>query len=374
MRIIHVISDSNIGGAGRYLLNYLENSDRSNFEIKVVVPFKSKLIDEIKKLGFEYFEIDGLAEQSYNKIAVKQLYKIFKEQKPEIVHAHACLSARIAAKKCKAKIIYTRHTDAVASKKLTNPVGKVINGFVNGYLADGIIAVSNAARENLISTGINEKKIKVIFNGVPYEKKADEERIKQIYEQFGFVYDTKIVAIVARLEEIKGHEYFIDTAKIVSDRGYDVKFVIAGIGSREEFLKKYVQEKEVNNVVFLGFVKNVSELNNITFIQLNTSSYEAFGLSVVEGMRFGVPAIVTDSGGNPEVTHNGVTGYVIHGQNPEEFAKKIIQLIDDEMLYKEMSSNSIKIFNEKFTASVMSKNTERYYLEILGGNKIEEKV
>ena len=154
-RIIHVISDSNIGGAGKYLLNYLENCNRDEFDVKIVVPFGSKLIEEIVKLDFEYFEIEGLAEQSYSKIAVKQLKKIFKAEKPKIVHAHACLSARIAAKKCKAKIIYTRHTDAALSKKLTNPIGKFLNGLFNGYLADGIIAVSKAARKNLIDTGIN---------------------------------------------------------------------------------------------------------------------------------------------------------------------------------------------------------------------------
>ena len=366
-KVIHVISDSNIGGAGKYLLNYLENCDRNIFQIKVVVPFNSKLIEEISKLGFEYFEIDGLAEQSYNKIAVKQLTKIFKSEKPDIVHAHACLSARIAAKKAKCKAIYTRHTDAPPSKKLTNFVGKLINRFINGYLADGIIAVSNAAKQNLLDTGISNKKIKVIYNGVSPVKKADEEERKRIFKSFGLEYGTKVIGIVARLEEIKGHEYFIDAAKIVQERGYDAKFVIAGTGSREEFLKKYSEDKKADNVIFLGFVNNVFDFDNIMYLQLNTSSYEAFGLAVIEGMRVGVPAVVSSCGGNPEITRNDINGYVVNGQNPQEFAEKIILLIENRDLYKKLSEGSIEEFNKYYTASVMAKNTEKYYMEILEG-------
>lgn len=364
-KIIHIISDSNIGGAGKYLLNYLENCNKDLFDVKVVVPYDSKLIDEIKHLSFKYFEIDGLAEQSFNKIAVKQLMEIFKREHPDIIHAHACLSARIAAKICGIKIVYTRHTDALPSKKLTNPIGRLINGFINGYLADGIIAVSGAARKNLLVTGVSDKKIKVIYNGVSdAEKITDEDEKRKVYKSFGLEYGTKIIGIVARLEEIKGHEYFIDAARIVAEKGYNAKFVIAGTGSREEFLKEYA--KKTDNVVFLGFVKNVHELNNIMYLQINASSYEAVGLSILEGMRLGVPAIVSSYGGNPEVTFDGVNGYVVNGQSSEEFAEKIVLLLENDDLYKQLSDGAIEVFNKKFTASAMAENTEKYYLEVLG--------
>ena len=318
-------------------------------------------------LGFEIFEIDGLAEQSYSKTAVENLKRIFKEEKPDLVHAHACLSARIAAKKCGAKIVYTRHTDAAVGKKLKNPIGKFINKIVNNYLSDGIIAVSVSAYNNLVSTGISKKKIKVIYNGVQPADILNEEDKKRVFETFGIKYGTKIISIVARLEEYKGHEYFIDAAKIVSERGYDVKFVIAGTGSRKDYLEEYVNKKNADNVIFLDFVKNISDLNNITYIQVNASLYEAFGLAVVEAMRVGVPAVVSSYGGNLEVVDNGITGFIINGQDSEEFAENIIKLIDDKELYNELSINSIKKYNECFTASAMTKNTEIFYNEILGG-------
>lgn len=366
-KIIHVISDSNIGGAGKYLLNYLANCDRKVFDVKIVLPVKSLLKEEIESLGFETFEIDGLAEQSYSKTAVENLKKIFASEKPDLVHAHACLSARIAAKKCGAKIVYTRHTDAAIGKKLKNPIGKFLNKIVNNYLSDGIIAVSASAYENLISTGVSKKKIEIIYNGVQPAKMLNEEDKKNAFESFGIEYGTKIVSIVARLEEYKGHECFIDAAKIVSERGYDVKFVIAGTGSRKKFLEEYSKNKNVDNIIFLDFVKNISDLNNITYIQVNASLYEAFGLAVVEAMRVGVPAVVSSYGGNLEVVDDGINGFVVNGQDARGFAERIIELIDDKNLYNELSQNSINKFNECFTAFAMTKNTEKFYGKILGG-------
>ena len=369
-KILHIISDSNIGGAGKYLLNYLGNCDTSKFQVKIVLPIRSKLIYEISNLGFEFIEIDGLAEKSFSTTAVKNLIKIFRDEKPDIIHAHACLSARIAAKLCGVRaIVYTRHTDSAPSKKLTNPVGKAINGFINGYLADGIIAISDTARKNLLETGISEKKIKIIYNGVNPIDKLNEEDRKKVYSDFGIEYGTKIIGIVARLEEIKGHKYFIDAAKIVQDKGYDAKFVIAGIGSQEQFLKQYVKDINADNVIFLGFVSNVSDLNNIMYLQINASSYEALGLAAIEGMRVGVPAVVTSFGGNPEVVADGINGYVINGQNSEEFAEKIIKLLDDDELYKRLSVGALEVYNSKFTAKAMTENMEKFYFDILEGKK-----
>ncbi|MEE1043228.1 MAG: glycosyltransferase [Clostridia bacterium] len=369
-KILHIISDSNIGGAGKYLLNYLEYCNTEEYQVKIILPFNSKLIPEIANMGFDYCEIEGLAEKSFSMVAVKQLIAIFKKEKPHIIHSHACLSARVAGKLCGVKgIVYTRHTDSPPGKKLSNPVGKIINGFVNGFLADGIIAISESARKNLTDTGISDKKINIIYNGVSPAKKLDAEERKVVFENMGFKYGDKIIGIVARLEEIKGHEYFIDAAKIVQDKGYDAKFVIAGIGSREEFLKQYAKEKGVNNVTFLGFVKNVSDLNNIMYLQVNTSSYEALGLAAIECMRLGVPSIVSSYGGNPEVVTNGVNGFVVNGQNSQEFAEKIIKLIDDEELYNKFSQNAVNIYNEKFKAELMAKKMEEFYSNILEGKR-----
>lgn len=370
-KILHIISDSNIGGAGRYLLTYLENCDTQNFDVGVVIPVNSKLKPEIEKLGFKFHEIEGLAEKSFSKIAVKSLKKLFYSLKPDIVHAHACLSARVAAKLCGVKaVFYTRHSVFPQSKKLTNPIGRMINGFVGGILADGIISVADAARQNLLETGISDKKIRVIYNGVNPLKKADDDEKIKIREGFGITADCKVVSIIARLEEVKGHEYFIDAAKLVADKGYNAKFIIAGTGSREELLKQYAKDKNAENVMFLGFVKNVSDLENITDIQANASfGTEAASLSLLEGMSIGVPAVVSDFGGNPELIKNDVNGYVVPKQNAVAMADAIVKILDDDALYSKLSDGAVREFNSRFTAEIMTLNMEKYYNDILEGRK-----
>lgn len=368
-KILHIISDSNIGGAGRYLLTYLQNCDTKKFDVGVVVPWDSKLKPEIEKLGFKLYEISGLAEKSFSKEAVKDLKKIFNSVKPDIVHSHACLSARVAAKFSKVRaVFYTRHSVFPQSKVLTNPLGKLVNGLVGGMLSDAIIAVAGAAKQNLLDTGIADRKIRVIYNGVnPLKKATDEEKL-EIRKSFGFDDNCKILSIIARLEEVKGHEYFIDAAKIVADKGYNTKFVIAGTGSREEILKQYAKDKKVENVEFLGFVKNVSDLENITDIQINASfGTEAASLSLLEGMSIGVPAVVSDFGGNPELIKNDVNGFVVAKQNAEKLAEAVIRILDDDKLYEKLSEGAVNEFNSRFTAAIMTANMEKYYNDVLEG-------
>ena len=85
-RIIHIISDSNIGGAGRCLVNYLRCHDRSRFAVSVILPRGSLLIPEITALDVPYIEADGIAERSFSPAAVRTLTEILKREKPHIVH------------------------------------------------------------------------------------------------------------------------------------------------------------------------------------------------------------------------------------------------------------------------------------------------
>ena len=89
------------------------------------------------------------------------------------------MSARIAAKQAGAKVVYTRHSVFEPSKKISRGIGKVINGMINNHYADSIIAVAEAAKDNLTDTGVKESKIKVILNGVDglTPVSTDEKRI-----------------------------------------------------------------------------------------------------------------------------------------------------------------------------------------------------
>lgn len=368
-KIIEVSSDTNIGGAGKCLLTLLENFDYEKFEVAVVLPRNSLLKPHIDAMGIRVIETDGIADKSLDLGAVEELKRIFKTEKPDLVHTHASMSARIAAKLAGAKIVYTRHSVFPPSKKISRGLGKVINGAVNNFLSDGIIAVAEAAKENLTDTGVSDKKITVILNGVEGLKPADAEEKARIRERFGLEDGEKAVSIVARLEDIKGHDYFIEAADRLLSDGVKAKFFIAGTGSYEGHLKAKVREmNRADSIIFTGFIPDVDKLMNITDVQANASfGTEATSLALLEGMSLGIPAVVSDFGGNPGVIKNGENGFIVPKQNASALADGIKKLLEDETLYAELSDGSKRIFAQTFTAAAMTRNTEKLYLDTIGG-------
>jgi len=368
-KIIEVSSDTNIGGAGKCLITLLENFDYDKFEVKVILPENSLLKPHIDNMGIEVIEVAGIADKSLDTKAIGALRRIFKSEKPDLVHTHASMSARIAARLEGAKVVYTRHSVFPPSKKISKGIGKKINGMINNYLADGIIAVAEAAKENLTDTGIDERKINVILNGVDGLKSVSEEQKSLNRMRFGVKGAEKVVSIVARLEDIKGHEYYIEAAKMLLDEGINARFFIAGTGSYEEVLKQKAISLGVDDkVIFTGFISDVDALMSITDIQANASyGTEATSLALLEGMSLGIPAVVSDFGGNPGVIKNGINGFVVPKQNSKALADGIGKLLRDEVLYKKISEGAVEIFNKTFTAQAMTKNTEDYYTEVLGG-------
>ena len=366
-KIIEVSTDTNIGGAGKCLITLLENFDREQFDVSVILPPNSLLKPHIERLGTEVIEVSSIADKSFDIKAIRLLIKLFKERKPDLVHTHASMSARIAAKKAGAKVVYTRHSVFPPSKYLISFPGKQINGYFNNHFADGIIAVAEAAKDNLTATGVDEKKIRVILNGVNGLNTLSEDEKKNIRSRFGVLEDETVISIVARLEDIKGHNYFIEAADMLLKDGVNAKFFIAGTGSYEEHLKKKVKVLRLEDkVIFTGFIQDVDKLMGITDIQVNASyGTEATSLALLEGMSIGVPAVVSDFGGNPGVIKNGRNGFVVPKQNSAALKTAIKRLIDDKQLYQQLSEQSKEIFAQDFTAQAMTKNTENIYNELL---------
>lgn len=372
IKITEVSTDTNIGGAGRVLLILLKELDRKKFEVSVILPRNSLLKPEIEKLGVRITEVPGIADKSLDMPSIMRLKKVFDKEKPDIVHTHASMSARIAARISGAKVVYTRHSVFPPPDSISRGIGKKINGIVNNLFSDRIIAVAEAAKDNLTDTGVDESKIDVILNGV-YPLKPCENK-NEIFKRFGIEPGEKVISIVARLEDIKGHDYFIEAADMLIKEGYKAKFVIAGTGSYEEHLKQKVKEiGQEENIIFTGFISDVDRLMDITYIQANASfGTEATSLSLLEGMSLGVPAVVSDFGGNPGVIKSGVNGFVVKKQDAKALKEGIESLLKDDKLYEKLSQGSKKIFNEAFTAQAMTRNTECVYEKVIGGKNNEK--
>jgi glycosyltransferase involved in cell wall biosynthesis len=370
-KVLNIISDTNIGGAGRVLINYLKYYDKENFEVSVALPKGSDLITPLRELGASIYEVDGIADKSLDMASIKKLKELIRRVQPDIVHTHGSMSGRIAGRQCGKLVIYTRHSAFPVKSYIKRGPGRLINKLVNEYYADRIIAVSPAAAENLTDGGISESKIDVMMNGVDPVARIGIEQCAVLRRKYDIEPNDFVVGILARIEDYKGHMDILDAVKSVSDSGKKIKLIIAGTGNYEDQVRHKVTYLGLEkNVIFAGFVSDVAPILSILDVQLNASwGTETSSLSILEGFSMGVPAIVSDYGGNPCLVDNGVNGYIFKTRDADDMAMKISALIDNPALLQKMGMEAKRIYLERFTGERFAARIEEIYRKTLEENK-----
>lgn len=369
IKVLNIISDSNIGGAGRVLLNYMSSADRTQFDVGVALPRGSLLKAPLEELGTTVYEVEGLAERSYHKEDVKKLMALIKKVDPDIVHTHGALSGRIAGRRCGKIVIYTRHSAFPVPAKLKYPPGRWVNKWLNEYYSDHIIAVSPAAAANLTDAGISPKYITTMMNGVtPVERRSDAE-CAVLRERWGIRDGRFVLGILARIEPYKGHVHILEAVKMLTDQGRDLQLLIAGTGDFEPELKRQTQQLGLEDrVAFLGFQSDVAGFLSVLDLQLNASyGTETSSLSILEGLSMGLPAVVSTYGGNPWLIDDGEDGLLFENRSSADLARCIARIMDEPDTLQRMQKRAGEIFNQRFTAKIFAQNVEKVYHTVMEG-------
>lgn len=366
--VIHIISDTNIGGGGRSLLNYLACCDRSRFRMRVVLPRGSALKERVAALNVPVEEIDAMADKSMDWKAIHPLTRILKREKPDLVHTHGSLSGRIAARLAGCRVIYTRHCTFPPGKLLASAPGRAANRLLDSLLSDGTIAIGSAAKDILVSTGIPAEKIHVMLNGVaPLPIPSEEER-KALRADYGFTDGDFVVGILARVEEYKGHGILLDAVAELVKEGRPVKMLVAGQGPYEDELRLRSLQLPEGAVVFAGFVTQVEKAFGAMDVQVNASYLsEASPLSLLEGMSMGLPSVVSDIGGNPLHVTDGENGLIFPSQDSHALACALARLMDDPDLRQAISRRAVEVFEKRFTGQAFARHLEEIYCDIRKG-------
>jgi len=216
-------------------------------------------------------------------------------------------------------------------KKDTTLTGTICN---IASSADRIITMGKGAKLFLIANGASEKKIFVIsgaidktifFPAMPYEVKK---------------YD---VVLTARLSGIKQVDLFIDVVKAVNLKGTPCAALIIGAGPLLESLKQYTVDIQAHNYfTFVGYQESILPWLHLSKINMLTSRSEGLALSLLEGLKTGLPAIVPNVGDLSDVLESGYNGFLIENHNKDEFVSKVIELLNDSKKLTEFSSHAIK--------------------------------
>jgi len=223
----------------------------------------------------------------------------------------------------KHKAIVTVHSDITNKKGFKKNINKVLMKLLYPK-ADVIISVSNGVKEALKKMGIEESKIKTIYNSFPIEEIKEKSKypIEDIFNDF--------IITVGRFIEPKGQWYLLRIFKEVKKQFPDLKLVILGEGELKNYLvdlstrlglKTFVWDKDNLNdmydVYFLGFKKNPYKYISKAKFFVLTSLYEGFGNVLVESMICNTCIISTDCKSGPREILAPETNFKLQTKKPE---------------------------------------------------------
>lgn len=363
IKVVHVISDTNVGGAGVHLCNLLSAADRNRFSYAVVLPQGSALVPRLIALNIPAIGIRHGADRSCDFSAVPELFQVIPSLAPHIVHTHGAFYGRIAAKLHHVPIIVSTRHCANMHQAEGSSLHKYLTNRLDRHFCSHTIATADYVRDVLISQGYRRNRVTVIHNGsLPPPPLSSEEK-NLLRSELGIKEGDLAVGMVARLAHGKGHETFLRAVKLCAARNDRILFFIIGSGERESELKQIASRLGIaRRVSFLGFRTDAKKLMEILDINVNCSEHsETSSLSLSEGMSVGAVPIVTDCGGNPYMAGFGKNGIVFPINDDRALASAILKLAEERQTLSALSACCQVRFEQEFTAQRMATRIEALY-------------
>ncbi|HWP80318.1 MAG TPA: glycosyltransferase [Candidatus Acidoferrum sp.] len=344
MRILQLLTDTNIGGAGVCIENYLQGRAGGG-EVIVGLPKGGKMAPRLRAAGAQVIELDIAGDVSFSRGDIGAMRRLIKRIRPDIVHSHGCLTGRIAAQLAGGcKTVYTKHT-------LGGGGGRAA-GLVNAAVTDMAVAVSQAAARELEAAGLPKKKLRVVYNGcrpVPEMSRAAARAA------FGLSEDDLVTVCVARLEPVKNHAGLLRGFEIAAAGRENAKLLLVGGGS--------LYGKLGGGAIYTGELADITAAYRAADVFALVSLSENLPLTLIEAMSAGLPCLVTPVGGVPEVADAGTALFT--GRGGDEIAAGLRQLFEDGDLRARLGAAGRSLWEEKFTVEGYARNLDRVYGELV---------
>lgn len=383
IKVAEVITRLDWGGSPDVVRSICCGADTGKFDVKLITG-PSENVSERTRIFLEEFknniyvipdmkrDIDLIDDIK----AFFRLYYLFRNEKFDIVHTHtakAGILGRFAAYFAGTPyIIHTSHGHnfygyfgAIGSKLI------VILEKIMTVFTDRIIALTELEKEDLVRFKVSRpEKIIVFDSGIELDKfsrsdhfvKKFETDILGKKEEFKIKKGEMVVGMVNRLETVKGPEYFIDAAKIISETIPNVKYLIVGEGSLTKELELKCQENGIyDSTIFTGWREDVPEILPVLDLLVLPSLNEAVGRVLIEAGACGIPVVATDVGGIPEIVKHNETGLLVPPKSSKDLAEAVVSLLKDENKRKKMGDSAIIWANSKFNIKTLVKNIYELY-------------
>ena len=364
MKILHIISDSNVGGAGILLENLLRHSDL-RADSTVVLPRGAAMAARYEALGVRVLPILAGADRSFSPRDLLPLLACLRRERPTLVHTHASLIGRVAAFLSGVPVrLATRHCAYPVTGLAACLPMRLTRRAAHGLLSTASVATAHAAEDNLRALGIPPRRIYMIRNGAEPLAIVSEEEKRATREALGIPEGGFCVGICARLAPVKGHLVFLSAARILKERGKKgIYFLIVGGGEEEANLKETCARLGLASCVrFTGYTDTPARFVSLFDVAVNCSTgTETSCLALSESMSLGIPCLASRYGGNPEMVREGENGLLFPPRDAEALADGISRLCEDRPLYDRLARGARSAFLREFDARLMAAAYDELY-------------
>ena len=236
---------------------------------------------------------------------------------------------------------------------------------VMARFTDSVIANSAAVAKNVEQAErIPRSKISVIYNGVE-PPKSDSDSGPELAEVLSRLSGKRVVGIVANIRPVKRVEDLAKAFERVALEVPDSVLVIVGGGTPDAIEARAQAAGIGDRVMFTGQIPNPDSLIERFDVAVLCSESEGLSNSIIEYMLHGKPVVATDTGGNPELVEEGITGRLVPVGDTTSLAERIIELLKDRETATRLGTEARKRAIARFEMQAMIGAHETLYSRLL---------
>lgn len=363
MKIVHLISGGDVGGAKTHVLSLLQGLSKTQ-TARLVCFTDGLFAEEARQMG-----IDTQILSCSIPSAISQLCSMIASEGFQIVHCHGARANMIGAvlrRKINVPTVTTVHSD-YRLDYMGRGFSRLTYGTINTIalrLFDYHIGVSDAMAQLLISRGFDAQTMFSIYNGVDFTPRTPSLDRKAYCESVGLSVeeDSVVFGIAARLSAVKDVATLIRGFGIAAKNCGNIRLIIAGDGEQRQELEALAKACcPEGSYVFAGWVSDMDSFYGALDVNTLTSLSETFPYALTEGARMHCATISSNVGGVPYLIENGVTGLLFEPKDADALAAHIAQLAQNKALRLQLAESLYERASEKFSiAATVSKQISIY--------------
>lgn len=367
-RVLLAITQSNFGGAQRYVYDLARSLPKDQFDVEVVCGGRGLLKEKLAAENIPVTSIPALERNfSFSDIrAFFQILTFLKQKKPDILHANSSkagglfmLAGRIVGIQ---SLIFTAHGwEFNAPRPLLQKMIIRLLSWCIVLLSHHTIAVSSKVKKQMSRF---DKKITVIHNGIQIPDHASKNDARSHVSRILNIETSSSelwLGTVAELHPVKGLSYAIEAFATIAKSNISARYIIIGDGLLKQELESQIEELGLTNHVHLaGFVDNVPTLLKAFDIFVLPSISEGLAYAILEAGAASLPVIASNTGGIPEVIDSS-SGILVPVGNVDEIKNAEIYLLNNPADRSRLGTALNKKIIECFSLEIMSKQTCALY-------------